>query len=338
MLRFFDGFDHYNPAAHSNRKYSVANNSYLTRVVPGRLNEGACLNISAGPGVLYKDFERRACYIMGSAWKYHINSGSGVGEIIYCHDSATGNQFSINLTLDRHLTLVKSSGSVLLATSSTTLDPDNWYYLELKAVIGGSGSVELRLDKETVLTYSGNTQSTAAAGMTGFVLRCPATGAWSFWDDFYLCDDQGDTSNDFLGDVHVYPVLPTGDVRADFTPLVAGPGFSMVNDAAPDDDTTYIASSTPGHVSSFHVPAPGSGNHQIFGVQLNVHARKDEVGGRQLSTVCKPLGGTDQIGTAVVLTTSWINYMTVYPVNPATGEAWSPAEIAAAEWGAKEVL
>jgi hypothetical protein len=337
MLRFFDGFDHYNSSSQAVRKYSVSNNSYLTQVTPGRLNDGACLNITAAPGQLYKDFERRAGYIMGAAWKYHINSGNGVGVMLYCRDSATGNQFSINLTLDRHLTLVRVTDGAVLATSSNTLDPDTWYFLEIKASIGAAGSVEVRVNKQPVLTYAGNTQSTPAAGMTAFVLRCPSTGTWSLWDDFYVCADQGTTGNDYLGDVHVYTVYPAQDARADFTPSVAGPGFSMVSDPVPDDDTTYLASGTPGHVSSFGVPAPASGNHLIHGAQVNEQARKDEAASRQIATLCKPAGTSDQVGSTVSLTTSWGNYLTLYPVNPATGDPWTPAEIAAAEWGVKEV-
>jgi hypothetical protein len=337
MLRFFDGFDHYNPSSQATRKYSVSNNNYLTPVTPGRFDDGSCLNITAGPGQLYKELDRRAGYIMGAAWQYHINSGNGVGVVLYARDGTNGNQFSINLTLDRHLTLVRISDGAVLATSSNTVAADTWYFLEVKALIGAAGSVEVRVDEQPVLTFSGNTQSTSTAGMTAFVLRCPSTGTWSFWDDFYMCDDQGTAGTDYLGNVHVYTLYPTEDVRADFTPSAAGSSFIMVDDPTPDDDDTYITSGTPGHISSFRVPAPATGNHEIFGTQVNVQARKDEAAVRQIATLCRPEGSADQLGATVTMSTSWVNYATVLPVNPATGDPWTPVEIAAAEWGVKEV-
>jgi hypothetical protein len=115
-------------------------------------------------------------------------------------------------------------GSTVLATSAAGVWPTNliWNYIEFKAVIGSSGSVEVKINGITVLTFSGNTQTTGNSYLNGFVLGSisssdhndsSATTTYQTWSaDLYCLDSSGPgPDNTFLGDTTVYNIQPNSN-------------------------------------------------------------------------------------------------------------------------------
>ena len=237
------------------------------------------------------------------------------------------------------LTVSNSAGVV--ATGTVVIALDTWYYIEVKIVVGSSGSCELHLNG-----ISGEIASTTANFGTTNVAQIafvePNNNASDlFLDDLYLLDTTGSApQNDFLGDVTVETLYPNADgTHQDWAPSTAGSHFSNVNESSgtyPDGDTTYVSDVTPGAIDTYTVGALAALTGTVFGVATNLYARKDDAAARTIAPVIRE-AGTDYVGaTTVGLTTSYLFYRQLYPLDPA-GAAWTIASVNGSEYGVKEV-
>jgi hypothetical protein len=159
--------------------------------------------------------------------------------------------------------------------------------------------------------------------------------------DLYLADLGGGALDvhDFLGDGLVQTIFPNGPgLVADWTPASPLPNWDQVNDKpAPDGDTTYVATTTPGtrDCHAFEDIPPGA---TVLAVHYNLLLRKETEG----TATVKPVvgqGGVQYDGpTQGVGSTAYDRYLTQpYDVNPATGAPWTAGEINAGQWGLLKV-
>lgn len=223
----------------------------------------------------------------------------------------------------------------LLATSAPNVCPRScWNYIEFKAVIDNSGSVTVKVNGNTVITQSGiDTQCQAAAGWDGvqFVL-----GTSCYIDDVYIADGSGAQNNNFLGECRVVCLLPsTGNgSNTDFTCSASTDHGALVDEAAPNDDTDYVYSSTVDHVDSWNYPALGY-TGTIKGVQMNLSARKTDSGTRAIAAVTRPASTNRVHGTNHYLGTSYVYWPAIWETNPEDSAAWEVADVDGAEFGVK---
>src|SRR5690606_30150679 len=149
----------------------------------------------------------------------------------------------INLRVGTDGSLSIYLGNSLIATSVTTpININTWYYIELKVVVDGSGSYEVRVDGVNVLSGSTDTQAGANPYANRVRLHGAATGTGpqTQFDDWYVCDGSGSINNDFLGGRRIitYFTADTGD-SSDFTPD-EGDNYARVNDNPRDGDDSYV--------------------------------------------------------------------------------------------------
>lgn len=94
---------------------------------------------------------------------------------------------------------------------------DAWAFLELK--MDASAGVEVRIDGQTVATYSGSFSGTA----NNIFFDQPAIGFERFYlDDIYVLDENdgggSNPMNDFIGDKRIATVFPVADVQTEWSP------------------------------------------------------------------------------------------------------------------------
>jgi hypothetical protein len=139
--------------------------------------------------------------------------------------------------------------------------------------------------------------------------------------------------NTFLGDCRVDARYPTAEgASSAWTPLSGTDNALMIDETAPDDDTTYNSTSTVGATDTHVVqdaPVPGA---VLYGVQLCLSAKKSDAGACSLAPVVRH-SGVDQVGTAFNPGTTYLYNVTPYGLNPGTGAAWTEAGFNAAEFG-----
>jgi hypothetical protein len=224
------------------------------------------------------------------------------------------------------------SGTQLAATAAGVLAQGISAHLQVKAVIHDTaGSVEIRVNGVSVLT-SATTLDTRNGG-TG-VPNMVYLGGANDLDDLYVLDGTGPAPhNDFLGDCRVDARYPTAEgASSAWSPLSGTDNALMVDETAPDDDTTYNATATIGATDTHVVadaPVPGAA---LLGVQLSLSTKKTDSGTCTLVPIVRH-GTTDVAGPAISPGLAYAYAVTPYALNPGTGAAWTEADFNAAQFG-----
>lgn len=234
---------------------------------------------------------------------------------------------------------VQNGGGTTIATGITNVLP-GWHYIELRIKINGaSGECELNLDGATeIATTVGNFGSTNIGSLLWIaVVRGGSLNAVSF-DDIYVLDTTGGAPlNTFLGDSHIYTVLPTSDgANADWTPNSGVTGYTQVDDNPYDGDTTYVSASTPGDISTFGFADLPFASGTVYAIQPNLMARKDDAGLREIRPAIRQGGVDYSVGTVDALSTSYALYTSLLPLDPVAA-AWTAANVNANEYGVELV-
>jgi len=341
-LRFIDGFDHYataDLAASLKWTYTGVVANCKIQSSAGRRGTGAFYTIN-GNQYLTKTLDNQATWIVGFA--LYIESFNY--EAIICRlIDGTSTQISIAVDTTGHIKAYRGTTTALLGTSTNTLLTYTWNYIEFKGTIDPSnGVVEVRVNGSSVGWINLTSQNTReTANSYASLIRIGNVGSVSYqlkyYDDLYICDNQGSANNDFLGDSRIDAYWD--DANGNSSQLVGSDADSIDNylqtdDTTPDNDTSYNQSATVGekdtygHTDMTHTPLT------IFGTQNVMVAKKDDEGSRSICDVCRS-GGSDYDGSSQALTTSYIGYAQIREVDPATSAAWTKSGFNSAEFGMK---
>lgn len=345
-LRFIDSFDHYQTAQLPAKWSTVNTNSFWPRILPdvGRCDTQALeIGISATASIIKGAAFSGATAVIGFALKFTSFTGVGGDRNFFLVGSTFGTHLVLTRAIDGAVTVKRTDGlGVLLAQSvPDVLRLGEWYYVEFKATIdNAAGAVEVRINGVTVLTVAGvDTQSTAGAGavINNFAFESNGTSAYLV-DDVYALDSTGPApNNNFLGDVRVEYLQPSADgTHQDWALVGALSHWEAVDDGAfPDGDTTYLHTATVGHTDTEIYDNTGLPSGLIFGVQINLYARKTDSGFREIAPIIRH-GGIDYAGANQAPSMASYNYLIeVFETNPGTGLAWLIADVNADEYGVR---
>lgn len=245
------------------------------------------------------------------------------------------NLFWVRLQTNGKFTIYR--GTTPLGTTSVGISQGVASFFELKVTLGDgiTGSADIELDGENVLHLSGI--DTTNGGTTWDEFRwgnLGITGAGGvqtcliYIDDFHLLDGSGGVDDDFWGNAPItaYRMNANG-ARSQWTPL-ASTNVSQIDEVLADGDTSYNSSATLNAVDAFAsenvvTAAP------IKGAQLVVEART--ASGSASVKLGYAIGGTDYLGDALTLSSSYAFKCAPVSRNPATGAVWASAVLNAAE-------
>lgn len=127
-----------------------------------------------------------------------------------------------------------------------------WYYLEAKVIIADvNGSVEILIGGRSVLTYNGDTQTGGDGSCnsvihSSFVAPGYQSGDAFYIDDAYIVTADATLPNDYLHDVRVRSLHPTGNGSSSEFTNSAGTtvdNYTYV-DSANAQSTTYVEAAT----------------------------------------------------------------------------------------------
>lgn len=292
--------------------------------------------LQAGAFYLQKAVGNEQELVVGIAFKIDFQKA---WEVIQFRDGTTV-QLGINfdasgqILIKRHTTTIKSTGyNVLLNT---------WYYLELKGKIHQSlGEWEVHVNGAYVDSGTGDTQQTGNAFATN--VRIPF---WAFGggvadiDDIYIFNTDGSFNNDFVGDVSVEAIFPNGvGYITEWVPIPgAGDNYEEVDETDPDDDTTFVVTSGIGKMDSYDFGSVASLSGSIYCLQVNIWARKDDVGDRQLNAITRPVATTYSGDIPQALGESYGYHTFAFDFNPETSGYWTVATVNASEFGIKQEI
>lgn len=248
-------------------------------------------------------------------------------------------QVNLKVQADGTLQLKNGSGTVI-GTTSAVVTAATFYYIELKVTIHNTaGAYTLKLNGTTVLSgSSANTRNSANNSANQVALRDSSTAQDVTFDDYYICDDQGSVNNDFLGQVRIECLKPSGAGNSTVLAIggssPAATNWQSVNEATPDDGVTFVSSSNASDKDLYALQDLATTTGVIVGVHTGFRAQIDSAGPRGVQKVLRS-GGTDYDGTARVMMTSWVNWYEVDETNPNTVAAWTIASVNALQAGVK---
>ena len=358
-LLFMDSFDHYATADLTEKWTAMAGASGWTptvgaygrngtngmRIQPNGVT-GVCIGLSASASgacgfamkcnALPSSPDPLSIVYDGSGGVPHLQLSIGADGSLHVY---RGDQTS-NVGAAWYGVGLYGSWTLLAASDGGVIQAGVWAYVEWKWTIDdASGSYEVRVNGLTVLSgTSKDTRSTnvgAATYSAVSLLSNAGTVNTRDFDDFYVIDLTGAVNNDFLGDVTVTALLPTGaGATTGWTPST-GSNYSCVDEASPNDDTDYVSATAVDTKDTYAFDDVPAGS-VIKAAQVVSAQRKENEGPGKIKHVVRS-SSTDYdqaeqgIGGAVY---SFLR--SVVEVDPATSAAWSESAFNAAEFGVKK--
>ena len=329
-LLFIDGFDtaDFNVAGRY-ASYNAASSS-TTRFSQGK---SVFFSATAGP-TLEKVYTPSSQVFAGFAF-YGTNNTYGVSLITFFGDNGATKHTAIRRVITTNWGIYR--GDTLL--SSFIAPPMNtWVYVELSTTIDSvSGTIEVRINGQTVASFTGNTKN-GGTNTTTDKYRLGNDGSYypacaPYIDDFYLCNSTGTINSTFLGDVRVQTILPSGAGSSTQWVPTGGANYINVNDV-PDSVATYNSSFTAGERDLYAMSNLLAGTGAVLGLQENLHAWKSDTGAGSFKSIYK-IGASVYDGSTYSLGTSASWYGHVYETSPATSAAWTSTDVNAMEAGAE---
>jgi hypothetical protein len=292
---------------------------------------------------------------------YSLNFPQWYGFLFFEYsDSNEGANISIMLEPTGRLAVIRghviTEGTVLGRTDFPVIRNRSWQHIEIKTVFdGASGSVEIRVDEETVLNLTGintvasvlekNSSSGEIAGVADCAYLSIRGGVNAnetmpdavefqnvfYYDSLIVWDDTGSYNNDFLGDHFVENVLVTGDTaQADWTALAGNPYANIDELLGNDAEASFIYTPTPGSPSivssNFTTGSLSSTSGTVAAVGVLTKARKDTDETTELRNGVVS-GGSASVGSSYEVDGIYRYYATFFDVDPASGVAFTPTEV-----------
>ncbi len=275
MLLFTDGFDHYT-SAQITRKWTSSVNAFIF-AGNGRNGTNGLRFTGLSGCCARKTFTPSATVILGAGVR--VATVIGTAGMLFRLQDLGSTQVALQLNTD--LTLSVVIGSTVVATSVTTVTSEVYAYLEIKVVFGASGSVVVHKDGVAVITVAshntiptGNTSANSVIFGNTDVVTGPAQTAFTI-DDFYIANGLGSVNNDFLGDVMVTTLFPTG--AGDLTQWTPNSGSNWQNVDDPlAPDSSFNWGTAAGQVDLYAMGNLAATPADIFGVQWNAMVRKTD--------------------------------------------------------------
>ncbi len=328
-----DSFDHY-PSAEITRKWNAAPNAFIFTGNGRNGTNGLRLTGLSGCNAR-KTFTPSATVILGVAVRVASTIGT-VGMLFRLQDLGST---QVALQLNTDLTLSVVVGSTVAATSTVALASDTYAYLEIKVVFSASGSVTVKKNGVAIITVaSQNTiptgHSSANSVIFGNVALVTTTPETAFTiDDLYIANGLGSIRNDFLGDVMVTTIFPTGaGDLTQWTPL-SGSNWQNVDDPlAPD--TTYNFGTSAGQVDLYGMGNLAATPASVFGLQWNAMVRKTDGSSYVINSGMK-FSSIHYGTTGFTPNTDYQDFNEILEQNPDTSADFTEANINAMQAGLK---
>lgn len=336
-LLFMDGFDHY-VTAEILDKWDYRLSATITTTTPRTGVQ--CLRCGSGAEV-GKIIPATGTIICGFGMRKDESGTVGYVDVVRFETAGGAEQFALQYS-DSAKTFRVTSGFGQSSGSGVFDLTTGYHHIEVKITFDDTvGAWEYRINGITAESGTGvdtNPQTSPGAG-AGTVERVeldstPSGGEPdSFFDDFYILDDDGSFNNDLLGDVIIDTkfVTSNGTTNA-WTPSGAPPNSDMVDELLVDGDTTYVETATNNADELYNVGNVSAILTDIKGVQSNITAKKTTSGKADLSPLVRSPGlfiRTEQtVGQG-----AYAVYRDVHDTDPDTAAAWGVVDFDGSEFG-----
>lgn len=350
-LIFFDGFE----TGDALTKWtSVADVGYMA----GRNGQGLYVE-DGGSSHIRKQMDaadEHATFIIGKAYRSStgavgnnsawVGGGAFFGNIF---SFVSDNGATCHITISAHLDTIYvyrglANGTLLGSYTVPAPSYSDWYYFEAKAVLHDSaGSVEVKMNGATIINLTGidTKNGGTKAVFDGVAVGAPQTenNVHGLMDDFYVCNGAGSINNNFLGDVAVETLYPSGNGSS--SQFMGSDGNSVDNYLLVDETgtpvlTDYVEETVSGERDLYAIANLVRTSGPIYGVQVTDHVRNSDSGAVSCKVSLKS-GATLVAGADFPVDTTWKTARKLWELNPDGSVAWDIAAVNAIEAGVEVV-
>jgi hypothetical protein len=360
-LRFIDSAgQHYlegtSTSAYVSRKWTYSPNATVINNGGGRRG---LPYLNPGGQSIAKTLTQTLDWYMGVAYELF----GGESSIILQLWNNFGGICQLNLNSDATLSVVCAGNTIFTSTLAVT-DPSTWHYYEVAWSLNGStntGSMTGALYVDGLLwgNYNGTGNAIGGDYINGsFTANQVGFSGPGGFMDFYAFDNNTTDINGFpttntknIGDIQVQALLPITDVTTNWSDFggTNTTANSCVNDfvstsegtfSSPDDDTSYVYSSSTGSAEAFNYQSISTFTGTIFGAQYSVCAKKTAEGSREIALTVgtATVSSENFLGTNNYLSDYYVYYICPLDNNPSTvGSSsfgvWTPANYDSQSFG-----
>lgn len=232
--------------------------------------------------------------------------------------------------------LIIKIGTTTVATSTFALTVDLYAYLEVKVVVADSGgSVTVKVDGTTVVSYSGDTRNGGTSGVVDNLVLSRSASSMLL-DDAYLLNTAGAAPyNDFLGDIAVRTLVPVGNGSS--SDFVGSDGNTTDNyllvDETPPSMTDYVGTAATGK-ADFYAMTDIPTTDLPLATRVSIYGLKSDAGTPPiLKPSTKGDGGTIRDEAAVTLNTAVLPFAGAVQTTDPDGDTLTAANVNAMQAG-----
>lgn len=282
--------------------------------------------------------DRNATMIMG-AGVYFV--GNVVDYDIYNFAGSAGaTHIAIRRKTTGAVEIVQGSTGTVATTGPNVMLAGNWYHLEAKVLVAdGGGTVDVRVNGVSVVTFSGDTRNGGADANVYSVSLSAGSGApdrQASVDDFFLLNGAGSYNNNLIGDCKVITLYPNGN--GNYSQGVGSDADSVNNYLLVDENgvpntSDYIDLANTGDKDSYAFDNLPAGT--IYGIAQRAYASKTDAGSRTMRNFQR-IGGVDYPSATdqgLSVTPTYLGLSDIVEKSPATSAAWTVTEINGTEFG-----
>jgi len=332
----WDGFDHYTTTGERWDLVSgtIQYSTSYARFAAAAHCVGQGVRLTAGITYKIKNYSANVSQPIASFAVYFEGiSGSGVQGFFAFTDNSN---YQLGLAFNSAGALLvyrgnpQGGGTLLGQTSPGLVTAGVWYFIDITATIatgtGGACSVYLSTPKggSAVLTISSvNTSSTGNAYANQVLIGSTANSGNALrFDDFHAHDASGSAPNAVLGEgSRIYTKLPNGaGAFTNWTPNGAAANWQCVDETPPDDNTTYVSSTTT--VEDNYAVGTAGFTGSVNGLVRRSRISKNDAAAHTFQAGVRS-GGVDQLGTAVTVPSSFAYFDVFSATDPNTSAAWT---------------
>ena len=334
---FVDGFDHYGTTIANMEDGAWAEvEAGITLTAAGRTGT-YCLRFTSSSGSAVRLALAATETVIGFGLAVRLTDGLPSGFLYLAGLQSPLNASQMNIRVTNLGAIEVVIGGSTYTSASQPIVSDSWQHIEYFTTIHDTtGSFELRVDGVTVLSQTGiNTDPQAESGVgstvIGFYGASSVNTRFFNADDYFLYNGSGTVNNTFLGDSRARLILPdSNETPQDWSVTGAASAYEAIDEVPPDDDTSYIAASTPNDESQFGLEDVPVDVVTLYGVMTFSRMKKTDAGSTtaQVSMVS---GASEDDGTDHSIAESYTYYKDVFETDPNTGSLWTRAGFNAAE-------
>ncbi len=253
---------------------------------------------------------------VGIACAYRTNAFSTDEQGIDFRDAAGDRILTCAIQSDGSITFYNGGiNDTVIGNSEANLVLGAWNHLEIIMLSDAAiGSFELRLNGESIA--SANSLGLSGELVTSIALGSTSTNANQ---DFQVDDLVITDGTDFLGPARVLTYFPGGSGSPnEWTPTGAATAHEAVDEATPDDDTSYIEAATVGDEQVFTIPTLSTEIDTVLGIYIDTRSKEDVAGSAVYRIDLTSSGNTEQGDDLAYMTDSYVYHGQYFTEDPNT--------------------